>query len=179
MEKNKLEYKDKYNLMGVTPKELYLRQTNACWLETVFDYYENKTQISDLYCTNGKEYALTRTMCNPTFECVQCLSNYIIKLEQQKLMQQIEINKNILNILKAVGAATAQGVENKMYMSISTLDLMDAFLSNNILAEDNLRPLKVTASADIRLFGMEVILDETIPEKEIKIEPSGTKIHFK
>lgn len=69
----------KYGMMGVTPKELYFRQTGKCWLELVYDDYgENTKEVGDLYCTDGKEYAITGNMLNPSYECVKCLTFFIL-----------------------------------------------------------------------------------------------------
>lgn len=80
------KYKDepldhkKYALMGVNPRELYLRQTKHCWLELIYDINEdNEEVLSAVYCTDGEEYAETNKMVNPTFECIQCLTECIIK----------------------------------------------------------------------------------------------------
>lgn len=62
-------YKDKYDKMGVTALELYMRQNGLCWL--VPDVDENHSVT--IYCTDGKDKAETSKMLNPTFECVQCM----------------------------------------------------------------------------------------------------------
>ncbi len=78
--KNKVLDNEKYNKMGVTPNELYLRQTGKCWLMYIYDDYgDGKEVLGALYCTDGKEFADTSRMLNPTFECAQCFSRFTLK----------------------------------------------------------------------------------------------------
>lgn len=76
----KVENEPKYDLMGVSPRELFYRQQGLCWLEAALDEYDGKKHFGTLYCTDGKEYADTASMTNPTFECVVCLVSYIRNL---------------------------------------------------------------------------------------------------
>ena len=62
------EWKDKYSKMGVTPRELYMRQNGLCWL--IVDKMDDETTI---YCTDGVDKAPTDAMLNPTIECVKCI----------------------------------------------------------------------------------------------------------
>lgn len=76
---------DKYSKMGVTPNELYLRQTGRCWLTFIYDDHgDGEKVLGGLYCTDGKEYAETCNMLNPTFECVKCFANFAIKEKNEK-----------------------------------------------------------------------------------------------
>lgn len=61
---------DKYSKLGVSPRELYLRQTGGCWLIVEGD---------NLYCTDGNQKALTAALLNPTFECCKCMSSFAMK----------------------------------------------------------------------------------------------------
>ena len=73
----------KYNLMGINPKEIYLRQTKQCWLEIVSNNCVKDKEAQDiLYCTDGKEYAECNKMLNPTFECIKCLTTFISKTKE-------------------------------------------------------------------------------------------------
>lgn len=65
-------WNEKYESMGVTPRELYMRQNKLCWLVTEIDA---DSQVR-LYCTDGKDKAQTNRMLNPTFECVKCISSF-------------------------------------------------------------------------------------------------------
>ena len=65
-------WKEKYSKMGVTPRELYLRQNKLCWLQVEEDSDKNV----ELYCTDGKEKAKTSCMLNPTIECVNCMADF-------------------------------------------------------------------------------------------------------
>jgi hypothetical protein len=56
-----------YAHMGVTPRELYMRQKNLCWLVV---------EGSEIHCTDGKEKATTNRMLNPTFECIKCITSF-------------------------------------------------------------------------------------------------------
>ena len=79
--------RDKYSLMGVTPKELYYRQNGLCYLELVYDDYGDGVKVPGaIYCTDGEEYAETGKMLNPTFECVQCMNRFFM----EKFMRQEE-----------------------------------------------------------------------------------------
>lgn len=78
--KDKVLDSEKYGLMGVSPKELYLRQNGGCWLELVYDDYgDGEKRLGALYCTDGKDYAETEKMLNPTFECSKCMARFILK----------------------------------------------------------------------------------------------------
>jgi hypothetical protein len=64
---------DKCNC-GVTPIELYLRQSGKCHL--VMMPSEDKYQVPTLFCTDGKEYFKAADLANPTKECSICLSSF-------------------------------------------------------------------------------------------------------
>jgi hypothetical protein len=69
-------WNEKYDKMGVTPEELYMRQTGLCWLKTEVSGDGNV----QMYCTDGKNQALTSRMLNPTFECMSCVSSFTCKV---------------------------------------------------------------------------------------------------
>ena len=77
---------DKYSHMGVTPRELYLRQNGLCWLvpET------NPKGEVVLYCTDGVDRAKTSSMLNPTFECAKCIAGFAERTikDAQKINRQ-------------------------------------------------------------------------------------------
>lgn len=78
--KDKVLNNEKYSKMGVTPNELYLRQSGGCWLEFVYDDYGDGVKVlGGLYCTDGNDYAETCGMLNPTFECAQCFARFTLK----------------------------------------------------------------------------------------------------
>lgn len=62
---------EKYDKLGVTPRELYMRQNGLCWLIEV-----QEESGASLYCTDGLDKAKTSYMCNPTYECVRCIASY-------------------------------------------------------------------------------------------------------
>lgn len=67
---------------GVTPLELYYRQNGICFL---------KIETSEdgecfLYCSDGKDSERTDYMCNPTSECVKCLSKFTLNAFAGKLV---------------------------------------------------------------------------------------------
>lgn len=72
---------DKYEKLGVTPQELYMRQNGLCWL--VFDV--NQEGLVSLSCTDGKEKAQTNKMLNPTYECMVCVSRFTEKVLQDAI----------------------------------------------------------------------------------------------
>lgn len=83
--KDKVLDSDRYNKMGVTPHELYLRQTGGCWLTYIYDDTgDSEKTVGGLYCVDGVEYAETRNMLNPTFECARCFANFALKEENEK-----------------------------------------------------------------------------------------------
>lgn len=64
---------EKYEKMGVTPVELYMRQNGLCWLRAEV----NSNNEVTVFCTDGKDKAQTDLMLNPTYECVKCMvGNY-------------------------------------------------------------------------------------------------------
>lgn len=73
----------KYSLMGVNPRELYLRQIKKCWLEVVSnDSVDDEEPKYTLHCTDGAEYGETNKMLNPTFECIKCLTAFTLKIKE-------------------------------------------------------------------------------------------------
>lgn len=73
-------WKDKYDKLGVTPEELYMRQNQLCWLRPEVE--EGNVVI---YCTDGKQKAVTETMLNPTIECVRCMMKFSTKAVQDAI----------------------------------------------------------------------------------------------
>ncbi len=67
---------EKYNKMGVTPRELYMRQNGLCWLVQRID---SSGEIS-IRCTDGKDEAETDRMLNPTHECIKCIAGFTKKV---------------------------------------------------------------------------------------------------
>ncbi len=78
-------WKEAYEKMGVTPRELYMRQNRLCELVTEVDHNGDTT----LYCTDGKHKAETRKMLNPTIECMHCISGFT----EAVISDAIEISK--------------------------------------------------------------------------------------
>jgi len=70
---------DKYERMGVSAHELYLRQNNLCYL--IVDGPDDDRVV---YCTDGKDRARTDRLLNPTFECARCMSSFIVHNENNK-----------------------------------------------------------------------------------------------
>ena len=82
-------WKEKYSKLGVTPRELYMRQNGLCWLE-------HKVSANGdivLFCTDGKEKAVTDRMLNPTLECIQCITNYTKKALQEKSERDKQVKR--------------------------------------------------------------------------------------
>ena len=71
-------WNDKYDKMGVTPEELYMRQHGLCWLRP--EISGNGDVV--IYCTDGDHKEVTATMLNPTIECVQCMMKFTTKAVQ-------------------------------------------------------------------------------------------------
>jgi hypothetical protein len=69
-------WNDKYDKIGVTPDELYLRQQGLCWLKPI----THADGTVELYCTDGVDIAMTRRMLNPTFECAKCMATFAEKV---------------------------------------------------------------------------------------------------
>lgn len=64
---------ERYEKLGVSPHELYLRQQGLCYLVKKKD---NQGNI-EIYCTDGKDAAITSGLLNPTFECVKCMTGFM------------------------------------------------------------------------------------------------------
>jgi hypothetical protein len=71
----------KYEKMGVTPRELYMRQNGLCWLKPEI----SSTGEVNFYCTDGQEVALTNQMLNPTIECVKCMMGFTKKVMEDEI----------------------------------------------------------------------------------------------
>lgn len=78
---------DRYEKMGVSPKELYMRQNGLCWLRAELDIDNNVT----VYCTDGKEKARTDQLLNPTFECAKCMSGNYKKAIEDAISGRIKV----------------------------------------------------------------------------------------
>ncbi len=63
---------------GVTPIELYLRQSGKCYL--IMLPSEDDKKEPTLFCTDSKEYFRTDSLANPTKECSECLSNFCVQM---------------------------------------------------------------------------------------------------
>ena len=74
-------WKEKYAQMGVTPRELYMRQQGLCWLKP-----EKQPDVSvKIFCTDGEEQAETQLMLNPTIECAKCMAGFAAKVIEDKI----------------------------------------------------------------------------------------------
>lgn len=69
-------WKEKYTKLGVTPRELYMRQNGLCWLVPAVDS-EGSVEI---FCTDDVDRASTSCMLNPTIECVRCMTTFITRV---------------------------------------------------------------------------------------------------
>ena len=69
-------WKEKYEKMGVTPRELYMRQNGLCW--PVAEVSPDGT--AKIFCTDGKDKAETARMLNPTVECAQCMATFAARV---------------------------------------------------------------------------------------------------
>jgi len=76
-------WKEKYTKLGVTPKELYMRQQGLCWL--VAEVHPDKH--AEIYCTDGDDKAKTARMLNPTIECAQCMAGFMSKIVEDTLSE--------------------------------------------------------------------------------------------
>lgn len=76
-------WKEKYDKLGVTPQELYMRQNGLCWLVTEVD----PSGEVELLCTDGKDRAKTGCMLNPTIECMQCISRFTARVVKDAISE--------------------------------------------------------------------------------------------
>lgn len=169
---------EKYKYMGVTPKELYYRQNDLCWLELAIDTIEGKRVPGCLYCTNGEEYALTEDMLNPTFECIKCISDFVIKRENKMLIEK-SLDHRIVSILMATYSvkegADKEGSEVVLNMSKNTFDLLERHINSTTMFTDQTKPIKLNASGDIFVFGFRVEYAD-IPLGDLLIQPGNVLI---
>ena len=169
-------YAEKYDKMGVTPFELYCRQNNLCWLELATDEIEGKEFFGDLYCTDGKEYALTKNILNPTFECAKCIVSFLEEVFNNMNLHN-ELNKTIINILITINNIKNQGSENlKIHMSQNTLSYLEKYLESAIICTDETKPLKILPDNDIILFGEKVELDNSIKDDYLFFLPQKIEV---
>lgn len=174
------DYKDKYDKMGVTPKEIHLRQTGECWLELAFDEYDGAAHPGELYCTDGKEYAPADKMLNPTFECMICLSSFIMDSAEKQVLQDVRINKTFIDILSAIGKAKKEA-DGDIFLEMSkeTSSFLEGFLDLTTLSVTGVEPMKVTTSGDLLLFGSIVNIDSGVEYKTVRIGPAGVIIELR
>ena len=69
-------WKEKYEKLGVTPRELYMRQNKLCWLKPI-PLPDGTVKI---FCTDGKDQAETQLMLNPTVECAKCMACFAARV---------------------------------------------------------------------------------------------------
>lgn len=74
--KNLPVWKEKYDKLGVSPRELYMRQQGLCWLKPV-RYPDKSVKV---FCTDGSEEAETSKMLNPTIECAKCMASFAARV---------------------------------------------------------------------------------------------------
>jgi len=165
------KYKDKYDKMGVTPHELYLRQNGLCYIELVYDEINGDKIPGDMYCTDGKDYALTKSMLNPTIECMYCITSFLMEKEKLNMIKVNKLNKTIINLLQSVSE------EEEVYSNKTTLDKMDSFFSKTTMFSKETTPLKVFTDGNIYLFGKILHIDDSIEDDYILLTPSQNKLY--
>jgi hypothetical protein len=69
-------WKEKYEKLGVTPRELYMRQNGLCWLKPI-PLPDGSVKI---FCTDGEDEAETQLMLNPTIECAKCMAGFAARV---------------------------------------------------------------------------------------------------
>lgn len=176
MHDNYPEFKEKYNSMGVTPYELYLRQNSKCNLVLAYDTYEGVEVPGELYCTDGKELAPTKGLLNPTFECVQCLTSFIMEGQADKMSHYVKVNKVLLDILIATTKAIEGSKEKQTILTNKdTLSKLEDFLARTTLAQDGKEPLRFN-KGELTLFGVPLDIDNDIEYGLLKFIPSKVEV---
>jgi len=167
------EYSEKYDKMGVTPLELFSRQQQVCYLAAAFDKVDGVERYGELYCTDGKEYAATSDMLNPTYECAQCITKFMRQVFEGVEMTK-QLDKIIVGVLTKIGESRAlQQGDTELYMSRETFDFLESHIEGTALFSDETKPLKVTASGDILMFGSKVTFLSEVEKGTLMIEPGG------
>ncbi len=69
-------WKEKYEKLGVNPRELHMRQQGLCWLKPELQ----PDGVVKIFCTDGEETAETRFMLNPTIECANCMAVFAARV---------------------------------------------------------------------------------------------------
>jgi hypothetical protein len=161
------EYKEKYEKMGITPKELFLRQQGLCWLELAFDDEGEKKIPGELYCTDGKEYSPTSHMLNPTLECMECVKTFLFEREYNRMFNA-KVNKLIVSLLIA-----SNRDKPEFHMSRQTFDVLEDYINNTTLFSDETKPIKVTASGGLYMFNAVVTFVNEMEEGFIAVRPGN------
>lgn len=165
-------YSDKYEKMGVTPQELYFRQQRLCHLQLIYDNVDDEEILGGVYCTDGKDYALFGSMLNPTFECIQCVTQFVMEELNNNIMQN-NLDKFIVSLLMVISEARQRTHEDLMfYMSKETFELVEEHINNKTLFSEATKPIKVSANGDLLLLGVPVIFKDA-EDGSILLEPSG------
>lgn len=160
----------KYDKMGVTPRELYFRQQGRCVLQFAYDEIDGELVPGGLYCTDGSDFALFGSMLNPTFECIQCVTNFVMNEARNKMVQG-KLDKFIVSLLVGMSESRQKTGEAPVFhMSKKTFDLVENHIYNTAMFSDETNPIKVTAKGGMLLLGCDVeFLD--MEEGVIKLEP--------
>lgn len=177
-------YNEKYEKMAVTPGELILRQQGKCWLELPFDNENGVLTPGTLMCTDGKDYAPTSGMLNPTFECVKCMSRFTTELAGDRMSKELKIHDFNRELLMAIGtlhdtsSLNLSPIKGNFRMSADTCDKVEVFFNSNTMSSKVTEPLRLDKEGEIRLFGIPIIIDASMEENVIEIQPTGAKVVF-
>jgi len=166
--------KEEYDKLGVTPKELYYRQNGLCWLEIAYDKIDEGDPVpGDIYCTDGEEYARTSDMLNPTIECAQCMAGFLLAREHG-MFKKSQIDRFLFTLLVTISKSkSVDGSTPEFYMSRTTLDRLEEYVYNTTISSSDTNPIKVTAAADILLFGIKVNYLSEMEDGSVMLQPGN------
>lgn len=169
---------EKYSRMGVTPEELCLRQEGKCHLELFIDNVDGEFQIDQLYCTDNEEFALTKDLLNPTFECIRCLNNKLINTVSELMEAYKVINKFTIDILQAFSAAEKNS-DKEVYISMAGITLLDVrkFMDKTFIYTEYNSPIRNNGDVSY-LFGKRIEIDNSIKAGIIMVNPANITVEI-
>lgn len=171
---NGVSFSEKYEKMGTTPRELKCRQDGICYLKVIYDQIEDTYEFGELFCTDGTEYSPTRSLLNPSFECVKCMTNFILNEIKNNMEVELKLNKVLVKLLSIFSAASdIKNKEEQKYIVASkeTIDWLETYFSKGTLSSDISNPIKLDKSSTLSLMNVPLLADSAIEYGKLVLMP--------
>jgi hypothetical protein len=173
---------DKYDKMGVTPTELKCRQDGICYLRIIYDKIDNTYEFGELFCTDGEEYAPTRSLLNPTFECVKCMTDFILRGIKSNMEMELRLNGvliKLLDLLATRNSAKETPANSYLAANKETVNWLETYFSNETMYSNLSTPIKLDKSGNMSLLGVPLVVDSSLGYGIITLMPNILTVDLK